>query len=247
MRVLLRLAVAGALAMAFSACEREPKVAAARVTAPQIAPLPLEMRVEQRTTTAVPGTDGHLRLTVDDITRGQVMVSLATDAGETVLATGSLKPSASAQFRYGDTPYELKLSKLENALAGKDYGTFVIGAGAPASLSEEAKIERLIQAIAALQGATFVRNGADHTAQEAADHLRLKLRAKAAEITTAEMFIDLLASKSSMSGDAYLIRMADGSVVPCGEFLRARLVDMKGGERAVGPGASEGPEASHAH
>ena len=36
-------------------------------------------------------------------------------------------------------------------------------------------------------------------------------------------------------------------MVPCGEFLRARLVDMKNGERAVGPGASEGPEASHAH
>ncbi|HJW72171.1 MAG TPA: DUF5329 family protein, partial [Geothrix sp.] len=43
-----------------------------------------------------------------------------------------------------------------------------------APATEAQKIEALIQGVASLQGAAFIRNGSEHTPREAADHLRLK-------------------------------------------------------------------------
>ena len=97
-------------------------------------------------------------------------------------------------------------------------------AAAPAShLSEAQKIQALIASIEGLKGAVFIRNGSEHDAAQAAGHLRRKLDYAGKRITTAEQFIDKLATGSSMSGKPYKIRYADGRTVDSAVFFREQL------------------------
>ncbi|QCR24529.1 DUF5329 family protein [Pontibacter sp. SGAir0037] len=91
------------------------------------------------------------------------------------------------------------------------------------ALSEDQKINKLIAYIRNLEGATFIRNGSEHSPAEAADHLQAKYKKHAKRVTTAEIFIEQLASKSSMSGEVYKIKMPNGSVTEAGKVLRAEL------------------------
>ena len=96
-------------------------------------------------------------------------------------------------------------------------------------LSESQKIEALIQAVEALPGSTkFVRNDAEHDAGKAGEHLRLKLRESRGRCKSAEDFIRVCASGSSVSGKPYQIRFADGSMQTSEAFLRARLKELSG-------------------
>jgi hypothetical protein len=100
----------------------------------------------------------------------------------------------------------------------------LIGAPALAQPSaEQARIEYLIESVAALNGARFIRNGAEFSSREAADHLRVKLRNAGSRVRIAEDFILYCATASSMSGEKYRIRFADGRTVDTADFLRGKL------------------------
>jgi len=71
-------------------------------------------------------------------------------------------------------------------------------------------------------GCTFHRNGADHDAADAADHLRLKYRRGGKYVNNADQFIDRLASESSWSGETYTVT-CDGQTEPSGEWLHRAL------------------------
>jgi hypothetical protein len=92
---------------------------------------------------------------------------------------------------------------------------------------EGQKITYLIASIETLQGAKFIRNGTAYDAKAAADHLRLKLRNAGSRVVTADDFIRLCASASSVSGIPYQIRFADGRVVSSEAFLRQKLGEFK--------------------
>ena len=96
-------------------------------------------------------------------------------------------------------------------------------AQARGALTEDEKIERLIRSIADLKDATFIRNGDEHTAAEAADHLRTKWQRGKKHVKTADDFIEKIASKSSISGKPYTIRFKDGKEVESGTYLRDEL------------------------
>jgi hypothetical protein len=185
--------------------------------------VPLELKVEQRTTTIVPGSENRLSLTIDDITGNQVMVSLGTDTGATPIPMRSMSPREQRAFEYAGEQYLLTLEELDNALIGEDTARFSIAVPGESSLSEQAKIEQLIEAVAEFEGATFIRNGTEHTAAEAAEHLRTKWNAARESITTARQFIDEVASKSSLSGEAYQIRFADGKTISAADFFNEKL------------------------
>ena len=89
--------------------------------------------------------------------------------------------------------------------------------------SEAAKIRYLIGSVEALQGATFLRNGGEYDAKKAADHLRLKLKMAGDRIKTAEDFIRLCGSKSSVSGEVYRMRFPDETTMDVEVFFRERL------------------------
>lgn len=97
------------------------------------------------------------------------------------------------------------------------------GAPPPAEL---ARIERLIQFVEAQKGVYFVRNGSDYSPQDAAKFLRSKFSKMGEHVNTAQQFIEQIASKSSTSGEPYLIRFDDGRVVPAARLLGEELKRM---------------------
>jgi uncharacterized protein DUF5329 len=103
---------------------------------------------------------------------------------------------------------------------------FTTAAAAPDPV-EARKIERLIAALAQLGNAKFIRNGTAYDAGKAADHLRLKLREAGDRVASAEDFIVLCGSRSSMSGKPYEIVFDDGRRITSEAFLRAKLNDLQ--------------------
>lgn len=89
--------------------------------------------------------------------------------------------------------------------------------------SEKQKIEILIQQVANLKDAKFVRNGSAYSADSAAYFLRRKWEANESEVKTARDFIDKVASFSGTSGKPYLIRLKDGAEIRSRDFLLAQL------------------------
>jgi len=92
---------------------------------------------------------------------------------------------------------------------------------------ESQKITYLIASVETLRGAQFIRNGTAYDARAAADHLRLKLRKAGSRVVTADDFIRLCASASSVSGIPYQIRFADGRVFSSEAYLRQKLAEFK--------------------
>ena len=78
-----------------------------------------------------------------------------------------------------------------------------------------------------MHDATFIRNGSEHDAKEAADHLRQKMHYFEGEIHTADDFIRLCGTHSELSGLPYKIRTADGTVRDSGPFLRDLLLKLR--------------------
>ena len=88
---------------------------------------------------------------------------------------------------------------------------------------EAAKIQYLIASVETLERAKFIRNGRAYDARSAADHLRLKLKNAGYRVKTAEDFIKFCGSKSSITGEPYLIRFTDGTTVKAEVFFRKNL------------------------
>ena len=98
-----------------------------------------------------------------------------------------------------------------------------IGPARAQDTREAAKIQHLILAVETLKGAKFLRNGSEYDARAAADHLRLKLKAAGQAVKTADDFIRLCGARSSLTGEAYRIRFADGTVTTAEAFFRNQL------------------------
>ncbi|WP_187261700.1 DUF5329 family protein [Pontibacter beigongshangensis] len=94
-------------------------------------------------------------------------------------------------------------------------------------ITEKTKIDGLISYVENLQGATFIRNGSEHTPQDAAAHLRAKFDKHHAKIKSANEFIELLATKSSVSGEYYKIRLSDGSTTETYKLLHQELARIE--------------------
>ncbi|MDX1682228.1 MAG: hypothetical protein R3336_03815 [Phycisphaeraceae bacterium] len=76
----------------------------------------------QRSTHALPGSNGFLRAHLGDITAGQVHVSVTSmDDPHTGLAHRSLRPGQSLTFEYDEIRYEVRVKKLMNQLIGTDH------------------------------------------------------------------------------------------------------------------------------
>jgi hypothetical protein len=96
-------------------------------------------------------------------------------------------------------------------------------AWADPSAGERARIERLLDALAARKDLRFVRNGKEYTAAQAADFLRGKLQWQIEKVATAQDFIAQVGTRSTSSGHVYLVRLADGRELPSAQFLAQEL------------------------
>src|SRR5262245_32486185 len=84
---------------------------------------------------------------------------------------------------------------------------------AQAPPAERDKIESLLKHVEGLRDVKFVRNGMPYDASTAVTFLRRKWQSESGNVKTAADFIDKVASKSSTSGQPYLIRFKDGKEV----------------------------------
>ena len=92
---------------------------------------------------------------------------------------------------------------------------------------EAEKIELLIARLEAMQDTVFIRNGKEHSSNTAAEHLRLKWRKAGTRVHTAEDFIELCGSRSSISDKAYQIRFADGRLEDSAVILKELLNEIE--------------------
>ena len=78
-------------------------------------------------------------------------------------------------------------------------------------------------------GCTFQRNGSWHSAPEAQAHLEKKYNylLDKGKVRTTEDFIELAATRSSMSGTAYQVRCGTQPVVPSAAWLRGQLREVR--------------------
>lgn len=95
------------------------------------------------------------------------------------------------------------------------------------SAGEKQRIDALIAAVEK-SGLIFIRNGSEHSAAEAASHMRLKFNNAGYRVSTAEQFIDYLASRSSITGYPYFLKFPDGRTEKTGIWLHRKLKELDG-------------------
>ena len=190
---------------------------------PPIKNLPVEFTIAQRTEHTVAGIEGDLAVFIDDITAGQVVVTLKDTEENIVFGPVSMQEKVAQDFRFKDFPLQIVLTKLDNALIGEDFATFRIQAQ-PQGLTESEKIEGLIESLKKLpEGTQFIRNGKKNSVQEAVELLLKKRKATKGKITQANEFLEKVASKSSVSGKPYSIQYPDGQTENAEVYLRQQL------------------------
>lgn len=108
---------------------------------------------------------------------------------------------------------------------------------ATAALAAPSEAERIEAALKKIEtsNVVFIRNGDEHEAKKAAGHLRSKLKGTNGKVKTFDEFVDHLATKSSMSGKPYLVRLTDGAVVPLAKWLREQDALAAAPPPAAGP------------
>jgi hypothetical protein len=109
-------------------------------------------------------------------------------------------------------------------VVGTVFGLVVTGSATAAPPAHELnRIERLIRFVESQKDMKFIRNGSEYTCAEAAKFLRGKLESMGGDVSTAREFIERIASKSSMSGEPYHVKLADGRLLPAAQFLGDEL------------------------
>ena len=112
------------------------------------------------------------------------------------------------------------------------FAGFIICFGATESVSENKaeeikQIELLLARIEAMQNVVFIRNGKEYSSHKAAAHLRLKWKKAGRRVETAEDFIELCGSRSSISGKLYKIRFPDGRLEDSAVILKELLKEIE--------------------
>jgi len=99
---------------------------------------------------------------------------------------------------------------------------------APLSPLARSEIDGLMSRLD-VPGCAFNRNGIWYTGAEAKSHLLRKLQylEERGAVQSAEQFIELAATSSSMSGQPYLVRCDNGAPVPSGTWLRTQLQKVR--------------------
>jgi hypothetical protein len=172
--------------------------------------------VRQRRTQPVPGSCEFLSLGLGDITGMQVLTTLRDAEGKTLVATRAMGQGDRASFTYGGVEYVMTLRRLVNVLIGDDWATFEFSTVAA---DEQVKIDALLARVAAAE-VTFLRNGREYTAAQAAEHLRRKYNARGPKVTTVRGFIEQIGSRSSTTGKPYRVKMPEGMTMTAGDWLR---------------------------
>ena len=118
----------------------------------------------------------------------------------------------------------------------KSLGLLLVFAGSVIAQTPSAKTTQEVgQLFAALKQSNceFSRNGSWYNAEKASDHLQRKYDylLKKRLVTTPESFIDLAATKSSISGKPYQVRCGKTAPVSSSSWFKSQLNAVRSGGR----------------
>lgn len=129
--------------------------------------------------------------------------------------------------------YFLKCMIKVNALILALFLALPVLASGNKTSTELQKIETLLESVKN-SNLTFIRNGKEYSAQEGHKHLEMKLKkarnswfAPPQDKWTASMFIEKVASKSSLSGKPYKVRTKDGKTLNAENWLKEKLNEIE--------------------
>lgn len=179
-----------------------------------------EFKLNQRKQIVLPSIQGGVYCEIDDITSDQCNMWIIADSN--VLLKEPIREDDTIIFKFNRQVYGVTCIVLLNHLIGDDHGIFnifkvpknkqVVAAKIDTLASENEKIETLLKKIER-SDLIFIRNGLEYRAQDAADHLRDKWNQGRDQIKTYDDFITYIASRSSISGQPYQVKLKDGSLV----------------------------------
>jgi hypothetical protein len=112
---------------------------------------------------------------------------------------------------------------LRAALLALCLGAAALLAQATPSAAEDKLIATLIQRVSTMSAMVFLRNGNEYTSADAAKHMQAKYDYFKKELVTAEDFIERCASRSEVTGQAYRVKLTDGTVRDANAFLNGEL------------------------
>jgi hypothetical protein len=92
---------------------------------------------------------------------------------------------------------------------------------AQATTNTEQEIQHLFEFIS-LSDCIFIRNNTEYPAKEARDHMQTKYDYAKRWVSSAEQFIERIATKSSISGNRYQVR-CQGKLLYTGDWLKQEL------------------------
>lgn len=178
-----------------------------------------KITVRQRDVAELPGSRSYYELRIGDITGGQVLVEVVTDDRRVAIPRRSMRARDEVALRVGTQDYVLRVDSLVNRLIGDDHGVFSVE---KLAWSELDRIATLLARLAS-SDLRFLRGSDECSGSEAAAHLRRKLDAEPTPIGTVEEFVHRIASRSSVTGEAYRVRFPDGRTRPAEEWLREQV------------------------
>jgi hypothetical protein len=170
--------------------------------------------VKQRSTKALAG--GALRLTLDDITAGQVLLTLTGADEQSIIDTRSVAEGQPIPFTFSGNGFVLVIDRLTNLLVGDDFAEISIYA---AHAWAKASVDALIESVGK-SDCKFVRNEQELSGDQFATLLRAKLDYSAEPLTSVDQFIEDFATESSTTGKPYEVRCPGGNAVPAAQWLR---------------------------
>ena len=94
--------------------------------------------------------------------------------------------------------------------------------GADVSPAQELEIEHLLKYVEK-SSCQLNRNGKFHAGKEAAGHIQRKYEHFKRKIKTTEQFIEYSATKSTMSGELYLVKCGEQDSIKTGDWLLEEL------------------------
>jgi hypothetical protein len=101
----------------------------------------VEITVKQRRAKSIPGSDEKVMVKVDDITGGQVLISINRDTGVVVLDDVSVRQGEVVSFDVSRDTFYLRVKELRNFVIGEDFAVLEIAANRDALDSIEREDE----------------------------------------------------------------------------------------------------------
>jgi hypothetical protein len=124
------------------------------------------------------------------------------------------------------TPEDLFLEPAKNVRKSPSYQKVLNYGDNPVAL-ERAKIDYLIDRMRE-STCTFYRNKVAHSGPRGAAHLTWKYRRKVSRIEKVQDFIEEIATRSSTSGELYLIKCGQAEAYPVRDVLLNELERLEG-------------------